>query len=69
MCLNFQIFAQASKTSCSEELNFTAMLSTVKYLVCFLGTELKKLMFNSKESLTPRTISKVKELKSRFYKS
>ena len=53
MCLNFQIFAQASKTSCSEELNFTAMLSTVKYLVCFLGTELKKLMFKPKESLTP----------------
>ena len=39
--------------SCSEELNFTVMLSTVKYLVCFLGTELKKLMFKPKESLTP----------------
>ena len=45
------------------------MLSAVKYLVCFLGTELKKLMSKSKESLTPRRISGVKKLKSRFYKS
>ena len=45
------------------------MLSAVKYLVCFLGTELKKLMSKSKESLTPRKISEVKELKSRFYNS
>ena len=39
------------------------MLSTVKYLVCFLGTELKKLMSKSKELLTPRKISEVKQLK------
>ena len=45
------------------------MLSTVKFLVSFLGTELKKLMSKSKESLTSRKISEVKELKSRFYKS
>ena len=61
------------KTSFSEEFNFTVMLHyiyfTVKYLVCFLGTELKKLMSKSKESLTPRRISGVKKLKSRFYKS
>ena len=45
------------------------MLSTVKYSVCFLGTVLKKLMSKAKELLTPRKISEVKELKSRFYKS
>ena len=44
------------KTSFSEEFNFTVMLSTAKYLVCFLGTELKRLMSKSKESLTPRKI-------------
>ena len=48
------------KTSFSEEFNFTVMLSAVKYLVCFLGTELKKLMSEPKESLTPRKISEVK---------
>ena len=57
------------KTSFSEEFSFKVMLSTVKFLVSFLGTELKKLMSKSKESLTPRKISEVKELKSRFYKS
>ena len=51
------------KTSFSEEFSFTVMLSTVKYLVCFLGTELKKLMSKSKELLTPRKISEVKPLK------
>ena len=51
------------KTPFSEEFNFTVMLSTVKYIVCFLDTELKKLMSMSKESLTPRKISEVKQLK------
>ena len=54
------------EASFSEEFNSTVMLSTVKCLVCSLGTELKKLTSESEELLTPRKISEVKELKSRF---
>ena len=49
-----------------EEFNSTVMSSTLKHLVCSLGTELKKLTSGSEESLTPRKFSKVKELKRRF---
>ena len=42
------------------------MLSTLKHLVCSLGTDLKKLISGSEESLTTRKFSEVKELKRRF---
>ena len=42
------------------------MLSALKHLVCSLGTELKKLIPGSEESLTPRKFSEIKELKCRF---
>ena len=40
--------------------------SKIFSLFVFLGTELKKLTSESKESLTPTKMSEVKELKSRF---
>lgn len=54
------------KASFLEEFNSRVMLSTLKYLVCFLGTELKKLTLGSEESLTSKRFSELKGLKLRF---
>ena len=55
------------KASYSEKKSSTVMLSTLKYLVCSLDTELKKL--TSEEIITPRKFSELKGLKRRFLKS
>ena len=57
------------KASYSEKNSATVTLSTLKYLVCSLDTELKKLTSGSEELITPRKFSELKGLKSRFLKS
>ena len=57
------------KASFSEKSKFAVALRTLKYLVSFLDTELKKLTFGSEESLTPRKFSELEGSKRRFLKS
>ena len=64
-----QSFCSMGKASFSEKSKFAVALRTLKFLVSFLDTELKKLTFGSEESLTPRKFSELEGSKRRFLKS